>query len=145
MVKEKIRKAVGAVVFQNNEYLLVHKVKSITANVNLAGHWDFPKGGVQTSEEDLESAILRELKEETGSNNYKIIKKFDKKICFEFPETHKYDRQETMMFYVEYLGDRGELKPQDEEIEDVKFYSKDEVMNILHLEETHEFLKEVFW
>lgn len=144
MVEEKIRKAVGAVVFQNDEYLLVHKVKSITSKVNLAGQWDFPKGGVQESDEDLEIAILRELKEETGSDNYRIIKKFHEKICFVFPESHKYDRQETVMFYVEYLDDRGDLKPQDEEIEEVKFYSKDEVINILCLEETRKFLNEVF-
>jgi putative (di)nucleoside polyphosphate hydrolase len=78
----KIRKAVGAVVFQNDEYLLVHKVKSINGKANIAGHWDFPKGGVEESDRDFEAAIIRELKEETGSDNYRIINKFDKKICF---------------------------------------------------------------
>jgi putative (di)nucleoside polyphosphate hydrolase len=49
------------------------------------------------------------------------------------------------MFYIEYLGDRKDLKPQDEEIDGVEFYSKDEVMRILSLEETREFLNEVFY
>lgn len=140
----KIRKAVGAIVFQDDEYLLVHKVKSIDCNENIVGHWDFPKGGLKESDIDLETAILRELKEETGSNNYRIIKKFDKKICFVFPKTHKYDKQETVMFYVEYLGDRGDLKSQDDEIDYVKFYSKGEIMSVLCFEETREFLNELF-
>lgn len=139
----KIRRAVGAVVFQNDEYLLVHKVKSIDYKENIVGHWDFPKGGVQESDEDLETAILRELNEETGSNKYKIIRKFDEKICFMFPKTQKYDRQETVMFYVEYLGDRGDFKSQDEEIDEIKFYNKDEVNSIICLEETLEFLNKV--
>lgn len=141
----KIRKAVGAVVFQDNEYLLVHKVKSIDTKSNITGQWDFPKGGVYELDENLEAAILRELREETGSNNYNIISRFDKKICFTFPEGHRYDKQETVMFYIEYLGNRRELKSKDEEVDKVKFFSKDEVMNILKLEETQKFLSEVIW
>lgn len=141
----KIRKAVGAVIFQNDEYLLVHKIKSVDIKSDIKSHWDLPKGGVQETDEDLEKAILRELKEETGSTNYKIISRFHKKICFTFHSTHKYDSQETVMFYIEYLGDRKDLKPQDEEIDGVKFYSKNDVMKILSLEETRGFLSEVFY
>lgn len=140
----KTRQAVGAVVFQNEEYLLVHKVKSINSNTDTIGHWDFPKGGTKESDKDLETAVLRELKEETGSDNYRIISRFDRKICFSFPKGHKYDRQETIMFHVEYLGDRGDLRPQDEEIDGVKFVSKSDLMRILCLKETREFLGEIF-
>lgn len=143
-----MRKAVGAVIFQGDKYLLVHKVKSMEGSdspVNITGTWDFPKGGVKETDKDLEKAILRELKEETGSGNYKLINRFDKKICFEFPKSHKYARQETVMFYMEYLGDGSDLFPQDEEIDEVRFYSRDEVINILCLEETLKFLDEVRW
>lgn len=140
----KIRQAVGAVVFQNDEYLLVHKVKSISSNTDIIGHWDFSKGGVEESDKDLEMAVLRELKEETGSNKYRIISRFNEKICFTFPKGHKYDRQETVMFYVEYLGDREDLKSQDEEIDEIKFFGKHDLMETLCLEETREFLREVF-
>lgn len=135
----KIRNAVGAVVFQNNEYLLVHKVKSIDVETDANGHWDLPKGGIQESDESLEAAILRELKEETGSTKYRIICRFDRKIYFSFSNTHKYDRQETDMFYVEYFGNREDLKSLDEEIDKVKFFRKNEVMSILCFEETREF------
>ncbi|GKU25129.1 NUDIX hydrolase [Clostridium folliculivorans] len=139
----KIRQAVGAVVFQKNEYLLVHKIKNIDSETDIIGHWDFPKGGVEKSDKDIENAILRELREETGSDNYRIIKRFDNEICFTFPKGYKYDMQETVMFYVEYQGDREDLASQDEEIDDVKFFSKDVLMKTLFLEETREFLYEI--
>lgn len=140
----RIRKAVGAVVFQNNEYLLVHKVKNHNNSEDIIGHWDFPKGGVEQLDKDLETAILRELREETGSSNYRIISRFNKKIYFTFPTSHKYDSQETVMFYVEYLGSKEELKPQDNEIDEVKFFCKDDLMRILYHKETQEFLNKSF-
>lgn len=140
---DKIRTAVGAIVYQKDEFLLVHKVKSIEENKEITGQWDFPKGGVKELDHDFKAAILRELKEETGSDNYRVAAAINKKICFDFPKSHKYDKQETVMFYVEYLGDRTELRPQDDEIDVIKFFSKEDLMNILSLKETIEFFKEV--
>ena len=140
----KIRKAVGAVVVQNNQYLLIHKVRNSDSNVSISGYWDFSKGGVEEADEHLEAAVMRELKEETGSANYKIINRFDRKICFSFPKSYKYEKQETTMFYVEYYGNTEELKPQDEEIDEVKFFSKEQLMRIIYLDETKDFLREVF-
>lgn len=61
----------------------------------------FLKGGVLLSDTDSSSALLRELKEETGSAQYRIIKQSDEKICFEFPSALKeklgYDSQESFM------------------------------------------------
>ncbi len=45
---------------------------------------------------------------------------------------------------MEYLGNRGELKLQDEEIDEVKFFCKEDLMRILYHEETHEFLNKAF-
>ena len=37
-----------------------------------------------------------------------------------------------------------EIKPQDEEIDIVKFFEKDELMDVLYHEETHKFLNDIF-
>jgi putative (di)nucleoside polyphosphate hydrolase len=141
-----IRNAVGAIVLQGEEYLLVHKVKRSAlkdSEGQMKGEWDFPKGGVEESDEDLKAAILRELAEETGSAEYRVIKQLDEKICFdfdrEFTEKTGLSQQETVMFVVEYLGDRFDLKAKDSEIDGVEFVERDEVLERLAHEESKAF------
>ncbi|HCI78553.1 MAG TPA: hypothetical protein DHW02_02555 [Ktedonobacter sp.] len=81
-MEPRIRKAVGAIITYNNEYLLVHKVKimnGLQGTVNIPGIWDFPKGGMKASETPID-AILRELREETSSQSYRIINNAMKRL-----------------------------------------------------------------
>jgi putative (di)nucleoside polyphosphate hydrolase len=143
-----IRTAVGAIVIQREEILLVHKVKMMDSKSgaeDIPGEWDFPKGGVKSSDIDLREAILRELKEETGSEQYKIVKKCDEKIRFTFSQSVQskigFIGQETTMFQVEYIGDRSDLQPEDSEIDQVSFFPKSRVLNILYHEDSREFFR----
>ena len=143
-----IRKAVGAIVKWKDKFLLVHKVKMMDGKEGpemIEGEWDFSKGGVKPDETDFSKAILRELKEETGSDKYEILKELDEKICFTFaPEIQKklgFEKQETTIFIVEYTGDGSDLAPQDEEIDMVEFFTREEVLEILHHNNTKEFFK----
>jgi putative (di)nucleoside polyphosphate hydrolase len=140
-----IRIAVGAIVFQNDKFLLINKIK-INTNIGketIKGEWDFIKGGVNETDVDLKQAILRELKEETGSTDYKIIKQFDEKICFDFPDKLKakvgFDRQETTMFLVEFIGDVESISPLDNEISDFVFLERDKVIEKLTHLDTKDF------
>lgn len=75
-------KSAGAVIFrkENNEiyYLLLHYE---------AGHWDFPKGHVEEGESEVET-VKREVKEETGIEDIKIIKGFKEWIKYFFRSTY---------------------------------------------------------
>ncbi|MBW8350371.1 NUDIX hydrolase [Bacillus sp. IITD106] len=139
-----IRRAVGAIVTYNQQFLIVHKVKITTGGgkEDAQGEWDFVKGGVEDNEE-LKQAMVRELEEETGSANYKFIKQFDEKICFEFPSDLKnkigFDRQETTMFHFEYVGDPNGLNPTDNEIDEITFIEKGEMLKRLTHIDTKEF------
>jgi 8-oxo-dGTP pyrophosphatase MutT (NUDIX family) len=66
-------KSAGAVVFRNTPggrlYLLLQN----------AGRWDFPKGGVEKGESELQT-VLREVREETGLKDLKIVPGFRKMI-----------------------------------------------------------------
>ncbi|WP_078596231.1 NUDIX domain-containing protein [Evansella clarkii] len=140
-----IRKAVGAIVIKNNKFLIVHKtmINTKKGKQSIKGEWDFIKGGVEEGDKDLKSSILRELQEETGSNEYRIIKQFEEKICFSFPAAIKtetsYEKQETTMYLVEFLGNTEMLTPIDNEISDIKFIEKEKVLEILSHQDTKDF------
>ncbi len=78
----------GAVVFrkEDNEiyYLLLH-YKS--------GHWDFPKGHIEEGEKEKET-VKREVKEETGIEDIKIIEGFREWIKYVFRSTYDLDENE---------------------------------------------------
>ncbi len=141
----KIRQAVGAIVYKEDHYLLVHKTKinTRTGTKKIDGEWDFVKGGIEDSDESPRHAILRELQEETGSIDFSIIKQFDEKIHFEFPEKMKkkigYERQETTMFLVEFTGSNCEFAPLDKEIAELQFIPEKEVGDKLTHEDTRSF------
>lgn len=76
-------KSAGAIIFrkQNSEiyYLLLHYT---------ARHWDFPKGHIEEGEKE-EDAVRREIREETGIEDIKIIKGFREYIKYFFRQTYK--------------------------------------------------------
>ena len=141
-----IRKAVGAIVYKEDKFLVVYKMKINTnkGKQDINGEWDFIKGGVEKGEKNLNFTLMRELNEETGSNEFRIEKVFDEKIYFEFPDEIKektgYKNQETTMFLVKFLGDCDSLTPQDDEIRELKFIEKEKVLETL----THQDTKEYF-
>ncbi|MFD3448952.1 NUDIX hydrolase [Microbacteriaceae bacterium 4G12] len=141
-----IRKAVGAIISYDEKFILVHKVKinGSTGKQVIEGEWDFPKGGIENNDKNLEHSLLRELKEETGSANYKIIKQFEEKICFEFSNYIKYKKQETTMFFVEYQGGIEKLNPLDDEIDQIQLFEKDQVLEKLAHIDTRAFFRKYF-
>ena len=50
----------------------------------LDGVWQIPQGGIEKNE-DEDVAILRELEEELGTSNFKIIKKMDERLKYVLP------------------------------------------------------------
>lgn len=138
-----IRQAVGAVIILENTILLVHKVKIGAVkneDITIPGEWDYPKGGLEADDVDLESALMRELQEETGSTNYEIIRELPEEICFSFPPVLAaklgLERQETTMFLVRYCDDGTDLQPIDEEIDQLAFVPFAEISEKLTHQDT---------
>lgn len=139
-----IRKAVGAIVIYDNKYLLVNKIYNSSEGKSVPERWDFPKGGLIEGE-TTDQALMRELLEETGTDQYEIIHRYDHQINFDFGLDHPYKKQETTMYCVKYLGLIGDLKCDGLEIDELDFFTKEEVLSKIELEETQEFLKENKW
>ena len=82
-------KSCGTVVFRDKLFLLLHYS---------AGHWDFPKGHVEKGETEEQTA-LRELQEETGITDGKILSGFREPIHYFF--THHNERiSKDVIFFV---------------------------------------------
>jgi len=85
MPKEK---SAGAVVFRKEDgkiyYLLLHYE---------SGHWDFPKGHIEKDEKE-EDTVKREVAEETGIEDVKIIKGFKEWIKYFYRNTYGLDETE---------------------------------------------------
>lgn len=136
-----IRQAVGAIIRYKEKYILIHKIKIMEiadSPVEIKGEWNFVIGGIQTNDKSKKDALFRELREETGSSNYTVIEECSEKLRFEFPEVLKqtrYSCQETTMFIVEFNGDLSILKSDNQEIDQIAVFSKEEVYTTLtHLE-----------
>ncbi|NMH73198.1 NUDIX hydrolase [Bacillus sp. RO2] len=141
----RVRQAVGAIVTIGMEYILILKTKinMTDGKKEIQGEWDFIKGGVEKTDSTPCEAVRRELKEETGKDNFVVIKEFEEKISFKFPqdiaERIGYHSQVTTMFLVEYKGDSKDWLPQDDEISEIGIFKKEEVLRKLAHEETREY------
>jgi len=50
--------------------------------------WQFPQGGIDEGESNME-ALLRELKEEIGTNDVEILAEYPEWITYDFPQSAK--------------------------------------------------------
>ena len=70
----RVRQAVGAIVTCGEQFLIIHKTKinTVKGKQAIKGEWDFVKGKIEKQDRSPEAAILRELKEETGSEQFQV-------------------------------------------------------------------------
>ena len=70
------------------EYLLLHYA---------AGHWDFPKGNIETGESEKQAAA-REIREETGITNVEFLESFRMKIEYKYRHGKKLVRKQVVLY-----------------------------------------------
>lgn len=117
-LKEKIpvAKAGGGLVYnKNGEVLFIFR----------NGKWDLPKGGIEKNE-DIEHTAIREVEEETGVKELKIVKKLQKTYHV-FRRNGKFKLKVTHWFEMTSSYD-GTLIPQEKEgIEKAVWLKPDEI------------------
>ena len=112
MISKKLplRLGVGAIVLNNENKVFVGKRKD-----NPIDKWQMPQGGVNDGEE-LIQAMKRELKEETGIKNIRILKEINGWSEYELPANllgkiwrGKYRGQKQKWFIVRFIGKDDEI------------------------------------
>ena len=65
-----------------------------------AGHWDLPKGNIEEGEEPAETAV-REVREETGITDLRMVPGFEKKIEYFYRRDGKKVHKTVVFFLAE--------------------------------------------
>ena len=98
------------------------------------GAWQLPQGGIDAGEEPQE-ALMRELREEIGSDGLCIRGRSSDWIRYTFPETvnremlREFQGQQQIWFLLEFLpGVKPDLTLADGEFRDVRWMHPDELI-----------------
>ena len=136
----RLRQAVSVVVFKGDEFLMV------SGKDWPDGAWCFPQGGILKGETHF-SAVLRELSEELGTDKFRVLGKSRVEHKYLFPEelvgTKGCEGQYQTIWFAEFLGEFGEIKPNKEELMNQSWFKEGDVIKSMMYEEQKETFKKV--
>ena len=123
----KYEKSCGAVIVNDGKVLVIQQEE---------GHWAFPKGHVEGSETEVETAV-REIKEETGldveiNDSFRYVERYSPKENVE---------KDVVFFVAKVIG--GDICPQEGEVKQIEWLSIEEAMEILTYDSSKRVLSNV--
>lgn len=130
------RDNVSGIVFKGKKFLLVQMTDWAE------NWWKFPQGGID-EDESGEEAVLRELKEELGTDKFKILGKSKHTNKYDWPEeflkviNYRWPGQIQKFYLVEFTGEDKDIKVNEKEIRRYKWVTKRELKR--YIDHDHQF------
>ena len=134
----RLERSAGFVVYRTSsggtpEYLLL----------DYGRHWDFPKGHLERGEDDLVAA-RRELREETGIADIRLVPDFQHEITYYFRDRRKGLIRKTVAFFlgettaqphdivISHEHERSEFLPFEQALKRVTYPNARQVLKLAH-------------
>jgi mutator protein MutT len=136
-MENKIQKVVAVTLVRNIEGLVLVQKRIDLKTPEADGKWEFPGGVIEFGETPQEAAI-RECKEETG-----CIVEIIRLLPFAHSRVWKRadgDIYQAFVWCFEARYVKGEIKPSDREVSEIKWVTKEEVRNLDVLPAIQEFI-----
>ena|SRR6218665_3257173 len=111
--------AAGGFIKKKNEFLCIHR----------HGRWDLPKGKLEKNE-SIETAAVRECEEECGVKKLEIIAPLPSTFHI-YPYKNAHALKQTFWFYMETDYDKKLVPQLEEDIDQVKWFTKNELEAIV--------------
>ena len=109
---EHFRETVAAIIINKDKKVLMCE------HVWIDNAWQFPQGGIEGKETE-EEALLRELYEEIGTKDFKILGRMDSKIMYKFPyylkDKYGIDGQNQRYFLLYFYGEDKDIRFDNQE------------------------------
>lgn len=110
------RPNVGAALFDRRGHVLVARRADLPNAEGAPGVWQLPQGGIDDGE-DPATAVLRELREEVGTDNATIIAEHPEWLSYDLPPHllgralgGRYRGQRQRWFALRFLGEDSEIR-----------------------------------
>lgn len=95
----------GAIIFKKDK-----EIKYLLLRYE-AGHWDFPRGGIEMGEEEKETAS-REIREETGIVDINFVPGFREKTFWFYKKDGRTIYKEAIFYLAETKTEKVEISPE---------------------------------
>jgi len=108
----------------------------IASRSDIKDAWQFPQGGIDNNESPRD-ALLRELKEEIGTDDVEIISEYPDWISYDFPDTvarkmYPYDGQIQKYYLVRLRSDdKIDIKTKHPEFSEYKFVAYGKIFDFI--------------
>ncbi|MFH1412816.1 MAG: WecB/TagA/CpsF family glycosyltransferase [bacterium] len=100
------RKNVIGFLFKDKQVLILN------SNKVDEDYWGLPQGGIDKGESEI-NTIKREIKEETNTDNFKILKQYNNIYKYDWPKNYGimgYRGQKQTLFILKYFGKKDDIK-----------------------------------